>query len=101
MFRKILFLLGSLIVVFLISRAPIFPLIVEVRETIGDVESLRQTWEFMSLPRFYAAGDLARAAWMNETWNSYKTLFVLNHAFLLAVFYECWVLLNRWLGKKA
>jgi len=101
MIRKFLFLLCSLTVAVLLARAPIFPLLMEVRETIGDMESLRQAWQFMSLPQFYASGDLARSAWMDETWNSYKTLFVLNHAFLLAVTYECWVLLNRWFGKKA
>lgn len=98
--RKIAILVLSLGVVLILSRLPVFPLVVEVREFSQEGESLHQTWEFVSLGEFYEAARFAKAGWLETTWRNYLIVFAVNHAGLIIFFLVCKKIVGKLMSWK-
>ncbi|RIK29775.1 MAG: hypothetical protein DCC56_12145 [Anaerolineae bacterium] len=77
-------ILTILIFVFL-SFLPIFPMLLEVRESSSSGESLYQEWRLVSLGEYYESAIFARSAWRETTKVVYYALAVVHLAVTIFV----------------
>ena len=73
---SILFIALAIIIFFVLSLLPIYPLLVEGREISSAGESLYQEWRLVSLGEYFEYARFVRAAWVESTSGVYYALLI-------------------------
>ena len=83
--NKIIMLGLVMVIAFLLSLLPIYPLWVEGREFTQSGESLYHEWQFVSIRGYYDYAQYAQTAWLESTKVVYILLAITNPLVLVSV----------------
>lgn len=86
----------AILVFALLSLLPIYPLLVEGRETSSVGESLYQEWMLVSIREYFDYAQYAQSAWLDSTKVAYPLLALIYSLILVSSF----VLIVRGLVKR-
>ena len=76
--NRIIVLGLGIVIAFLLSFLPIYPLWVEGRQFTQSGESLYHEWQFVSLSEYYQSSIYAQTAWLELTKVVYILLAIVN-----------------------